>query len=53
MQRGARQRILGLIANHEPSVRRSERDRLEAILTNAARYRLESQNRDQHPQSTA
>ena len=49
MHQGARQRLLGLVANHEPAVSRAEREQLEAILTNAALHGLESQNRDQRP----
>jgi len=49
MRRGTQQRILGLIANEQPAVSRAERERLEAILTNAVRHGLASQNRTEHP----
>ncbi|MET0792155.1 MAG: hypothetical protein ABW061_11595, partial [Polyangiaceae bacterium] len=49
LHQGARQRVLGLIANHEPAVSRAERERLEAILTNAVHHGLDSQNRDRLP----
>jgi len=49
MRHGTRQRMLGLVTNVQPAVSRVERDRLEAILTNAARHGLDSQNRERHP----
>ncbi|HEY3254274.1 MAG TPA: reverse transcriptase family protein [Polyangiaceae bacterium] len=49
MRRGTQQRMLGLITNARPAVSRAERDQLEAILTNAVRHGLASQNRAQHP----
>jgi len=48
MQRGTQQRMLGLIANQRPAVSRAEREQLEAILYNAVRHGLSSQNREQH-----
>ncbi len=49
MRSGAQQRLLGLVLNAEPAVPRDERKLLEAILHNATRFGLESQNRTQHP----
>lgn len=49
MRRGTQQRLLGLVANERPAVSRAEREQLEAILTNAVRHGLASQNRAQHP----
>lgn len=45
--------VLGLVTNERAHVPRAERERLEAILTNAARHGLESQNRDGNPQFLA
>jgi hypothetical protein len=49
MRRGQPQQVVGLMTNEHPNVPRAERERLEAILTNAVRHGLESQNRAQHP----
>ncbi|MFB9376094.1 reverse transcriptase family protein [Kineococcus gynurae] len=46
---GARQVVTGLVVNAGPRVRRSEVDRLRAILHNAVRSGPQSQNRDGHP----
>jgi hypothetical protein len=48
MPRGHRQELCGLAVAARPSVPRRERDRLRAILFNARRLGLESQNRDGH-----
>jgi RNA-directed DNA polymerase len=49
MRQSERQKLVGLITNQRPNVPRRERERLEALLTNAARSGLESQNRDADP----
>ncbi len=49
MRQGVRQHLAGLVANQHPNVRRSEFDRLKAILTNCTRLGPESQNREAHP----
>ena len=49
MRDSSRQRMLGLVTNHAPAVSRTERDALEAILTNCVRHGLASQNRDAVP----
>ncbi len=49
MRQGVRQNLAGLVANVRPNVRRSEFDRLKAILTNCTRFGPASQNRDNHP----
>jgi hypothetical protein len=49
MRHGQRQRLVGLVTNQQPNVPRRERERLEAILTNVARWGLDSQNRDGDP----
>jgi len=49
MRRGTQQRMLGLVTNQQPAVSRRERELLEAILNNAVRHGLASQNRAQHP----
>jgi RNA-directed DNA polymerase len=43
------QHWLGLVINEQPAVSRTDREHLEAILTNAARHGLESQNREGDP----
>jgi len=43
------QRLVGLVTNQQASVPRAERERLEAILTNAVRQGLESQIREKDP----
>ena len=49
MRSGVRQHLAGLVTNQHPNVRRSDFDRLKAILTNCVRLGPESQNRDGHP----
>ncbi|BDC49955.1 hypothetical protein F183_A22710 [Bryobacterales bacterium F-183] len=49
MSEGVRQHLAGLVVNAKPSTPRDEYDRLKATLTNCARYGLDSQNRDKHP----
>jgi len=46
MRRGVRQAVTGLTVNDRPSVSRAELRTLRAILHNAARFGLESQNRE-------
>jgi hypothetical protein len=48
MPRGHRQELCGVAIAAVPSVPRRERDRLRAILFNARRFGLESQNRHEH-----
>jgi hypothetical protein len=48
MPRGHRQELCGVAIAAAPNVPRRERDRLRAILFNARRFGLESQNRDGH-----
>jgi RNA-directed DNA polymerase len=48
MPASQRQTITGLVINEKPNIAREEFDRLKAILTNAARDGLESQNRERH-----
>jgi len=49
MRQGERQQLVGLVTNQQPHVPRRTRERLEAVLTNAARHGLASQNRDADP----
>lgn len=49
MRQSQAQRWLGLVINDRPSVARVERKRLEAILTNAARHGIASQNHERDP----
>ena len=49
MRQAQAQRVLGLVTNQRPNVPRVERKRLEAILTNALRHGVESQNRECNP----
>jgi hypothetical protein len=49
MRGGERQHLVGLVTNEHPYVPRHARERLEAILTNASRHGLASQNRDANP----
>ena len=49
MGQGRRQEVTGVVVNAKPSLGREERRRLRAILHNAARHGLASQNREQHP----
>lgn len=53
MRRGGRQEVTGLTVNERPAVSRSELRTLRAILHNAARLGLESQNREGHPDFAA
>lgn len=53
MRRGRRQEVTGLTVNTRPAVPRDEVRELRAILHNAARFGLESQNRRQHPDFAA
>jgi RNA-directed DNA polymerase len=53
MRRGRRQEVTGLTVNARPSVPRAELRTLRAILHNAARHGLESQNRDGLPDFAA
>jgi RNA-directed DNA polymerase len=49
MRQGRRQEVTGLTVNSRPTVSRKERRRLRAVLHNAAKSGLQSQNRDNHP----
>ena len=49
MRRGRRQEVTGVVVNERPTLSRKERRRLRAILHNAAKSGLDSQNRDGHP----
>jgi len=49
MRTGERQQLVGLVTNQQPHVPRRVRERLEAVLTNVARYGLASQNRNNDP----
>lgn len=49
MRRGRRQEVTGVVVNEKPAVGRREYRRLRAILHNAAKHGLESQNRSNHP----
>jgi RNA-directed DNA polymerase len=49
MRQAEQQRIVGLVTNQSPHVPRRERDILEAVLTNAVRHGVESQNREGDP----
>jgi hypothetical protein len=49
MRQSQAQRWLGLVINQRPAVSRAERERIEAILTNAVRHGLESQNHARDP----
>jgi retron-type reverse transcriptase len=53
MRRGTRQEVTGLTVNDRPGVRRRDLRTLRAILHNASRLGLESQNRDGHPDFAA
>jgi len=50
MRRGRRQILAGVVVNDTMNLPRRERDRLRAILFNAARSGLEVQNRDRRPE---
>src|SRR5262249_8578009 len=49
MGKGQTQRLVGLVTNQRPNVPRRARERVEAILTNALRHGLETQNPEQDP----
>jgi RNA-directed DNA polymerase len=53
MRRGGRQEVTGLTVNDRPSVSRDELRRLRAVLHNASRFGLESQNREGRPNFAA
>ncbi len=53
MRRGGRQEVTGLTVNDRPSISRRELRTLRAILHTAARFGLESQNRDGRPHFAA
>ena len=53
MRRANRQEVTGVTVNSRPTVAREEVRRLRAVLHNAARNGLESQNRDGHPDFAA
>lgn len=53
MRRGRRQEVTGIGVNDKPAVCRRELRTLRAILHNAARFGLESQNRAHHPSFAA
>jgi hypothetical protein len=53
MRRARRQEVTGLTVNSRPSVSRKEVRKLRAILHNAARHGLDSQNRDGRPNFAA
>jgi RNA-directed DNA polymerase len=48
MHASQRQEVTGLVINAKPNIAREEYDRLKAILTNAVRHGLVSQNRAMH-----
>lgn len=48
MQQGVRQHLAGLVVNERLNVRRSDFDRLKAILTNCIRSGPQTQNRGNH-----
>jgi|CXWL01.1.fsa_nt_gi retron-type reverse transcriptase len=49
MGTGRRQEVTGLTVNQAVGLKREDKRRLRAMLHNAARFGLESQNRDGHP----
>jgi len=49
MRQGVRQHLAGLVANRHMNIRRTDFDRLKAILTNCARLGPATQNRESHP----
>ena len=53
MRRSGRQEVTGLTVNERPALARKELRTLRAILHNAARSGLESQNRDGRPDFAA
>ena len=53
MRQSARQEVTGLTVNEKPAVSRRELRKLRAILHNAAKHGMQSQNRDDHPDFAA
>jgi retron-type reverse transcriptase len=53
MRRSNRQEVTGLTVNAKPAISRKEMRQLRAILHNAAKHGLESQNRDNRPNFAA
>jgi len=49
MRQSVRQHLAGLVTNQRASVRRTDFDRLKAILTNCVRSGPATQNRERHP----
>jgi RNA-directed DNA polymerase len=49
MRQGRRQKVVGLVVNQKPGVPRLERRRLRALVNNAMKKGLASQNRTKHP----
>jgi hypothetical protein len=49
MRQGVRQHLAGIVVNERTNVRRTDFDRLKAILTNCVRRGPQSQNRKSHP----
>ncbi len=49
MRSGRRQEVTGVVVNDKPGIGRDELRTLRAVLHNAAKHGLASQNRDQHP----
>lgn len=53
MGRGRRQEVTGVTVNDKTTVAREEKRRLRALLHNAAKHGLKSQNKDGHPDFAA
>lgn len=53
MRKGRRQEVTGVVVNTRPSIAREDWRQLRAILHNAAKQGLQSQNRDQRPEFAA
>lgn len=53
MRKGRRQEVTGVVVNARPSIAREDWRQLRAILHNAAKQGLQSQNRDQRPEFAA
>jgi RNA-directed DNA polymerase len=49
LKRSTAQTVTGVVVNERPGISRKEVKRIRAILHNAKKYGLESQNRDDHP----
>lgn len=49
VRQGAQQRLTGVVLNARPNVRRTDYDRLKAILHNCVQKGPASQNRERHP----